>query len=97
VSDPSIKVKTSARIGFSAGCWVITREQARKLCGGTLPKMGCERCVKVEEGSATYPGGRKFPYTHRAWVQNQSNARFILRDEGHITNTKEIDDGPRQL
>ncbi len=86
-----IKVKKANRAGYTAGCWEITKAQAKELCGGTLPKCGYERCIKKEKGYVkNEKGDREFPTTFTAWVENQSDAVFILRDENHIVEVKEV-------
>lgn len=84
-----IKVYKSDRFGYTPGCWWISEAIAKKLCGGTLPKIGWERKVKEEEGYIVYPRFR-MPHTFTAWVENISG-HFRLRDENGILNVREFD------
>lgn len=88
-----ITVLKSRRIGFTAGCWKITRAQAKQLCGGTLPRCGYEREVRREEGIVWNELHTcSFPITRRAWVANRSNTTFVLTDEGRILDVAEKKD-----
>ena len=87
-----MRVSKANRIGFTPGCWKITRAQARQLCNGTLPRCGYEKEVRAERGMVwNTTRTRQFPTTFRAWVANHSNARFILRDENGILEVEEGD------
>jgi len=86
-----ITVKRANRIGFTAGCWKISRAQAKALCGGTLPRCGYEREVKSEEGVVWNEARTvSFPTVFKAWVANHSNAEFVLRDENRIIEVREV-------
>jgi hypothetical protein len=86
-----MRVKRTNRIGFTPGCWRITRAQAKALCGGTLPRCGYEREVKAEPGHVWNEARTvQFPTTFRAWVVNISNAEFRLRDENGIVGVTEV-------
>ena len=86
-----MKVKKANRVGFTPGCWKISRAQAKALCGGTLPRCGYEREIKSEAGYVWNEGRtRQFPTTFRAYVANHSNAEFILRDENGIVGVEEV-------
>lgn len=88
-----LKVKRENRVGFTAGCWRITRKQAETLCrthlGEGLPRCGWEKNIRSEKGTVRSPAGVQFPTTFRAWVANRSNAEFILRDENGIIPVEE--------
>lgn len=86
-----IVVQKCNRVGFTSGCWRISKRLARRLCGGRLPLCGWKKCIKTERGQVR--SGSKdyyFPAEFTAWVSNHSNAEFILTDENHILEIKEV-------
>lgn len=80
---PRIIVKRSRRYGLNAGCWWISRAQARKLCGGVLPRVGYDRIVKKCLAPAYFPGGLCINREAEAYVSNWAG-KFIVFDEAGI-------------
>jgi len=88
-----LTVKTKNRIGYASGCWYISQAQACALVpNGCPPRPGYEREVKREEGTVYAShrrGAPSFPTTFRAYVENRAG-RYVLRDENHIIDKREV-------
>lgn len=86
-----MKVKRANRVGFTAGCWRISRAQAKQLCGGVLPRCGYEKEIRRETGQVWNEAKTvSFQTTFHAYVANHSNAEFVLRDENGILGVTEV-------